>query len=127
MTDSLFDAIGREAGEWLSPIVRVAQDPTSLDMLLASVGVIVPDAQRAALLAPPTAIAALRPPLAVLLSKPARYFGRRQRDGRETLSARPTGLARARRDVSLWLRSDGSRAARRHCPLSRSRADRLYR
>ena len=71
MSNSLFDAIGREVADWLAPFAEVAEDPAVLDELLAAAGVIVPDAQRAALVSAVTSISVLQTQLDGALTQPS--------------------------------------------------------
>ena len=71
MSDSALDAAGRELDSWTAPFANVAEQPELLDDLLKMAGVILPDAQRAPLLAAITSIGTLRAALAGALSTPA--------------------------------------------------------
>jgi hypothetical protein len=69
VSETLIDIVGREIGRFLEPIVRVADDPTLLDQLMASVGIPTADAARDELVESLTAIATLESQIDALLEK----------------------------------------------------------
>jgi len=72
VSKTLLDMVGREIGRFLEPIGSVAEDSTLLDQLMASVGILTPEAERDALLASLTAIATLKTQIDELLAQPSR-------------------------------------------------------